>query len=122
MTTTAPAGSLSSESIAHAGVLAWVEETAKLCQPDRIYWCDGSVEEKDRLTQEAVDSGLLIKLNQEKLPGCYLHRSNPNDVARLEECTFICTRTPDAAGPTNNWRAPAAMYEKLYGLCRGAMK
>ena len=65
---------------------------------------------------------MLIKLNQEKLPGCYYHRSNPNDVARVEDCTFICTRTPDAAGPTNHWMAPAAMYEKLYGMCKGAMK
>jgi phosphoenolpyruvate carboxykinase (GTP) len=95
---------------------------ATLCQPDQIVWCDGSEEEKQRLTQQAVDAGILIKLNQEKLPGCYYHRSNPNDVARVEECTFICTRTPDAAGPTNHWMAPAAMYEKLYGLCKGAMK
>ena len=106
----------------HEGVLAWVEEMAALCEPDQIVWCDGSEAEKERLTQQAVDAGVLIKLNQKKLPGCYLHRSNPNDVARVEDCTFICTRTPDAAGPTNNWAAPAAMYEKLYGLCRGAMK
>jgi phosphoenolpyruvate carboxykinase (GTP) len=106
----------------HEGVRAWVEEMAELCQPDRIVWIDGSAAEKDRLTQQAVEAGVLIKLNQKKLPGCYLHRSDPNDVARVEDCTFICTRTPDAAGPTNNWAAPAAMYEKLYGLCRGAMK
>jgi phosphoenolpyruvate carboxykinase (GTP) len=106
----------------HPNVQAWVEEMVELCQPDQVYWCDGSVQEKDELTQTAVDSGILIRLNQEKLPGCYYHRSNPNDVARVEDCTFICTRTPDAAGPTNHWMAPAAMYEKLYGLCRGAMK
>src|ERR1022692_3941878 len=106
----------------HHGVLTWVEEMAQLCQPDSIYWCDGIEEEKERLTQQAVEAGVLIKLNQEKLPGCYYHRSNPNDVARVEECTFICTRTPDAAGPTNRWMAPPAMYEKLYGLCRDAMK
>ena len=106
----------------HEGVLTWVEEMAAICQPDQIVWCDGGDAEKERLTQQAVDSGILIKLNQKKLPGCYLHRSNPNDVARVEDCTFICTRTPDAAGPTNNWVAPAPMYEKLYGLCRGAMK
>jgi phosphoenolpyruvate carboxykinase (GTP) len=105
----------------HAGVLAWVEEMRLLCQPDRIFWCDGSEREKEQLTEEAVKSGVLIRLNQEKLPGCYYHRSNPNDVARVEDRTFICTRTPDAAGPTNHWMAPAAMYEKLYGLCRGAM-
>jgi phosphoenolpyruvate carboxykinase (GTP) len=106
----------------HPDVLAWVEEMKQLCQPDQIYWCDGGEEEKVRLTQKAVETGILIKLNQEKLPGCYYHRSNPNDVARVEECTFICTRTPDAAGPTNHWMAPAAMYEKLYKLCEGAMK
>jgi phosphoenolpyruvate carboxykinase (GTP) len=106
----------------HEGVLAWVEEMAALCQPDQIVWIDGSEAEKERLTQQAVDAGVLIKLNQQKLPGCYLHRSNPNDVARVEDRTFICTRTPEAAGPTNNWVAPAAMYEKLYGLCRGAMQ
>jgi phosphoenolpyruvate carboxykinase (GTP) len=107
---------------AHAGARAWVEEMVELCEPDHVVWCDGGEAEKARLTQQAVDAGILIPLNQKKLPGCYLHRSNPNDVARVEELTFICTRTPDAAGPTNHWMAPAAMYEKLYGLCRGAMK
>jgi phosphoenolpyruvate carboxykinase (GTP) len=106
----------------HAGVRAWVEEMARLCQPDEVHWCDGSVEEKERLTREAVASGVLIELNQKKLPGCYYHRSNPNDVARVEECTFICTRSADEAGPTNHWMAPEAMYQKLYGLCRGAMR
>jgi phosphoenolpyruvate carboxykinase (GTP) len=106
----------------HEGVRNWVTEMAKLCQPDQIHWCDGSEAEKEQLTQQAIDKGILIKLNQKKLPGCYYHRSNPNDVARVEECTFICTRTQDEAGPTNNWRAPEAEYEKLYALCRGAMK
>ena len=117
-----PVKSLNSCPTLHAGAQAWVAEIAQLCQPDQLYWCDGSEGEKEKLTQQALEAGILIKLNQEKLPGCYLHRSNPNDVARVEECTFICTRTPDAAGPTNHWMAPAAMYEKLYGLCRGAMK
>ena len=106
----------------HNELLTWVEKMAQLCEPDQLHWCDGSEAEKEKLTQQALDEGILIKLNQEKLPGCYYHRSNPNDVARVEECTFICTRTPDAAGPTNHWMAPAAMYEKLYALCRGAMK
>jgi phosphoenolpyruvate carboxykinase (GTP) len=119
---TASPSSFSASKTTHPGVLTWVNEMKEICQPDGIYWCDGSEEEKERLTQQAVAAGVLIKLNQEKLPGCYYHRSNPNDVARVEECTFICTRTPDAAGPTNHWMAPAAMYEKLYGLCRGAMK
>ena len=120
--TTVPSPSSPKGVPAHSGLHAWVNDMAQLCQPDQIVWCDGSEEEKERLTQQAVDAGVLIKLNQEKLPGCYLHRSNPNDVARVEDCTFICTRTPEAAGPTNNWMTPAEMYEKLYGLCRGAMK
>ena len=103
-------------------VHTWVESVADLCQPDQVYWCNGSAEEKDRLTQQAVDAGILIKLNQEKLPGCYLHRSNPNDVARVEECTYICARTKKAVGVTNNWMAPELMYEKLNGMLRGAMK
>ncbi len=92
----------------HQGVRDWVAEMAKLCQPDQIHWCDGGEEEKEQLTRQALEKGILIKLDQKKLPGCYYHRSNPNDVARVEECTFICTRTKDEAGPTNNWRAPEA--------------
>src|SRR5688572_510968 len=91
-------------------VLAWVEEMAKLTKPDKIYWCNGSEAEKQALTEEAVEKGILIRLNQEKLPGCYYHRSNPNDVARVEQCTFICTENRADAGPTNNWAAPAEMY------------
>ncbi len=100
----------------------WVRDMATLCQPDHIHWCDGSEGEKQLLTAEAVKAGILTPLNQEKLPGCYYHRSNPNDVARVEQCTYICSHTEDDAGPTNNWAEPAAMYEKLYGLVRGAMK
>jgi len=103
-------------------LVKWVGEIAELCQPDRIFWCDGSEEEKESLTEQAVEQGILIKLNQEKLPGCYYHRSNPNDVARVEQCTYICTPTQDEAGPTNNWAPPAEMYEKLRGLLRGAMR
>ncbi len=103
-------------------VSQWVTETAGFCRPDRIHWCDGSEEEKNQLTAEAVRAGLLIELNQEKLPGCYLHRSNPNDVARVEDRTFICTPTQEKAGPTNNWMAPKAMYEKLRKFTAGAMQ
>jgi phosphoenolpyruvate carboxykinase (GTP) len=103
-------------------VQAWVKEMVQLCQPDQVFWCDGSEAEKDFLTQQAVKAGILIQLNQEKWPGCYYHRSHPNDVARVEQCTYICTPTRDEAGPTNNWLAPAEMYERLYGLARGAMK
>ncbi len=103
-------------------VIGWVDEMAKLCQPDRIFWCDGSESEKQALTEDAVAAGVLIRLNQEKLPGCYYHRSNPNDVARVEQCTYICTDTQEEAGPTNNWAPPKEMYQKLYGFFGGSMK
>ena len=103
-------------------VLTWVEEMVKLCAPDRVYWCNGSKAEREALTAEAVEKGILIKLNQEKLPGCYYHRSNPNDVARVEQSTFICTENADEAGPTNNWMAPKEMYQKLRGYAAGSMQ
>jgi phosphoenolpyruvate carboxykinase (GTP) len=94
----------------------------KLCQPDHVYWCDGSTAEKKALTAQAVEAGVLLKLNQKKLPGCYLHRSHPNDVARVEQSTFICTKDQEEAGPTNNWMAPKEMYQKLRGYCAGSMR
>ncbi len=103
-------------------LLAWVEEMAKLTQPDEIVWCDGSEEEKQRLTKLAVDKGILIPLNAEKRPGCYLHRSDPNDVARTEHLTFVCTRAKEAAGPNNNWMEPKEGYAKLGKLFAGSMK
>jgi phosphoenolpyruvate carboxykinase (GTP) len=102
-------------------VVNWINQMAGLCQPERIFWCDGSPEEKELLTEEAVAKKILIKLNQQKLPGCYYHRSHPGDVARVEQCTYICTPTQEEAGPTNNWAAPKEMYSKLYTLCTGAM-
>src|SRR5262249_16044900 len=84
----------------------WVYEIAALCQPRDVYWCDGSEEERARLTERAVEEKILFALNQDKLPGCYYSRSNPNDVARTEHLTFICTSDPEDAGPTNNWMAP----------------
>jgi len=113
---------ISQPNTTNAGVIHWINEMAELCQPDEVFWCDGSESEKEALTEEAVDRGILIKLNQEKLPGCYYHRSNPNDVARTEACTFICTETQDDAGPTNNWAPPKEMYRKLRALCHGAMR
>ena len=95
---------------------------AQLTKPDRIVWCDGSEDEKTRLTKEAVEQKILEPLNQEKLPGCYLHRSNPNDVARVEQLTFICTPTKDEAGPTNNWMDPKEAYAKVGKLFDGSMK
>ena len=106
----------------HPAVSAWVEKMANLCQPDRIFWCSGSEAERKLLTDEAVRSGILVPLNQEKWPGCYYHRSNPNDVARVEQLTFICTPIEEEAGPTNNWADPSEMYAKLNALAAGAMK
>src|SRR5579883_2119951 len=103
-------------------LLQWVQDTAHLTKPDRVIWCDGSKEEERRLTEEAVSLVVLTPLNQQKLPGCYLHRSNPNDVARVEQLTFICTPTKDEAGPTNNWMAPQEAYDKLGKLFDGSMK
>ncbi len=107
---------------ANQALLDFVQQTADLCQPDRVFWMDGSEEEKEALYAEAVRLGVLIRLNQEKLPGCYYHRSNPNDVARVEQCTYICTPTEEEAGPTNNWAAPTEMKAKLKGLLAGSMK
>jgi len=106
----------------NAQLLSWVDEMGKMCKPDRIYWCDGSAEEKKRLTEEAVASKTLIALDHEKLPGCYYHHSNPSDVARVEHITFICTPTKEEAGPTNNWMEPKEAYQKLAGIYDGAMK
>jgi phosphoenolpyruvate carboxykinase (GTP) len=103
-------------------LLKWVTEMAALTKPDRIVWCDGSEDEKKKLTAEAVEQKVLEPLNQEKLPGCYLHRSNPNDVARVENLTFICSETKEQAGPTNNWMDPKEAYAKLGKLFDGSMK
>ena len=103
-------------------VITWVQEMVALCQPSHLFWCDGSEAEKETLLSDAVKHGILIKLNQDKLPGCYYHRSNPNDVARVEQCTYICTPAREEAGPTNHWAEPKEMYAKLYGLSQGAMR
>ncbi len=101
---------------------SWVAEMAAMCQPDEVVWCDGTDQERLRLTEHAVRNGVLHPLNQEKHPGSYLHRSNPNDVARVEHLTFICTPSKEEAGPTNNWMAPQEAYAKLKGLYTGSMK
>lgn len=103
-------------------LLAWVKEMADMCQPDQIYWCDGSEEENERLLQMMVDSGMAIKLNQEKRPGCYLFRSDASDVARVEDRTFIASKTKDEAGVTNNWVEPDELKSTMKGLYTGCMK
>ena len=103
-------------------VLAWLDEVKNLTNPDNIVWIDGSEDQANALRAEAVASGEMIKLNEEKLPGCYLHRTKPNDVARVENRTFICSRKQENAGPTNNWCDPKEMYEKLYNIARDSYK
>jgi len=103
-------------------VLTWVKQMVELCRPERIHWCDGSDAENQALCDLMVKSGTFIKLDAKKRPGCYLARSHPSDVARVEDRTFICSKTKDEAGPTNNWAEPAEMKQKLLGLFNGCMK
>ena len=100
----------------------WLEEQIAMCQPESVVWIDGSESQLEALRAEAVSTGELIKLNEEKLPGCYYHRTAENDVARVEDRTFICTPTEEEAGPINNWMEPSQMYDKLKALYTGAMK
>ncbi len=100
----------------------WVEEAARLTKPAKIVWCDGSEQENQRLAGEMLRDGTYLGLNPKTYPNCYLHRSNPNDVARTENVTFICTRTKEEAGPTNNWMAPEEAKQKVRPLFDGAMK
>ena len=101
---------------------AWVKEVADLCQPDQIYWCDGSQEENDRLLKEMVDAGMATPLDPEKRPGCFLFRSDPSDVARVENRTYIASKTQEEAGPTNNWIDPEELKGTMRDLYKGCMK
>lgn len=103
-------------------VLDWIDQQVALTKPDQVIWIDGSEAQLEQLRQEACATGEMYKLNQEKLPGCYLHRSDPTDVARVESRTFICCKKQEDAGPTNNWMDPQEMYAKLQKLYDGSMK
>jgi phosphoenolpyruvate carboxykinase (GTP) len=103
-------------------LLQWVNECVALCQPDSVHWCDGSVEENSRLLEIAVNTGMAVRLNDEKRPGCYYFQSDPSDVARVENRTFICSVKKEDAGPTNNWMDPVEMKKVLTEEFRGSMK
>jgi len=103
-------------------LLKWVKKMAALCRPERIHWIDGSQEENDALCEQAVRSGTFIRLDAKRWPGCFLVRSDPGDVARVEDRTFICSLSKENAGPTNNWVDPFEMKKTLRGLFRGCMR
>ena len=107
---------------ANQHVQSWVRSMAELTTPDKIVWLHGGIEERTRLFEQGAKEGVFVQLNQQKWPGCWYHRSNPNDVARTEHLTFICTPSQDTAGPTNNWMKDKEAYAKLRGLFRGCMK
>ena len=106
----------------NANLKAWVDDWAAIFQPDAVHWCDGSGEEYDALCQALVDGGTFERLSDAKRPNSYLALSDPGDVARVEDRTYICCENEIDAGPTNNWRAPAEMKAELTGLYTGAMK
>ena len=105
----------------NAKLLAWVEEMVQLCQPANVHWCDGSEQENTGLCNLMVQHDTFTRLNDKLRPGCFLARSHPSDVARVEDRTYICSRTKEEAGPTNNWADPAEMRQKMRTLFKGCM-
>ncbi len=110
------------KTVKNKALTEWVDKIANLATPESVVWCDGSQEEADKLFEAMIAKKACIKLNQQKRPGCYYFRSDPRDVARVEARTFICSKTKQDAGPTNNWMDPKEMKEKLMGLFKGCMK
>jgi phosphoenolpyruvate carboxykinase (GTP) len=120
--TTAPqAKHVNAPAAVNAYVKRWIDECVALTKPDRVVYCNGSKSERDALYEQGIKEGVFVKLNQQKWPGCYYHRSNSNDVARTEHLTFICTPSPDTVGPTNNWMNDKEGYAKLTSLFDGCM-
>ncbi len=113
---------VSAYDVNHQGLLAWVKEMAELCEPDQVRWCDGSKKEYQELCESLVDKGTFIRLNKEKRPGSFACFSDPSDVARVEDRTFICCRRKEDAGPTNNWVEPREMKQTMNGLMKGSMR
>ncbi|MGH8105647.1 MAG: phosphoenolpyruvate carboxykinase (GTP), partial [Arenimonas sp.] len=105
-----------------AALNQWVESVARLTQPEKIHWCDGSEAENKSLVDLMLSTGDLIKLNEETHPNCFLHRSSPSDVARVEHLTFVCTSNKEDAGPNNHWMAPAEAHAKMDELYAGCMR
>ncbi|MGE5197981.1 MAG: phosphoenolpyruvate carboxykinase, partial [Deltaproteobacteria bacterium] len=103
-------------------IVDWVKKMARLCQPDDIVWIDGSESQKKKIEEESLAEGEIMLLNQQRLPGCFLHRTTHDDVARTEHLTYVCTKRKKDAGPTNNWMSPGAAYKKARAYFRGAMK
>ncbi|MCX7656606.1 MAG: phosphoenolpyruvate carboxykinase, partial [Treponemataceae bacterium] len=110
------------EELQHEGLKKWIQEAVALMQPEDVYVCDGSQQEYDAMIKKLVDSGMATPLNPQKRPGCYLFRSDPSDVARVENRTYIASKSQDDAGPTNNWLDPVELKKTMTDLYRGCMK